>query len=125
MKSAKILLKYTSPLFCFLLLSGFTPDRVSTEGTDDDKKKKEEIKELSYDQVSSSASLDFEFDREPKIKIYNSNDILVFEDKVDCIEDIQPASLKKLFSTCSFLMKNNNTRYYIINWLKENLLHKW
>ena len=115
MKSAKILLKYTSALLCILVSFSFVPDRVSTDGTDDDKKKKEEIKELSYDQVFSSTALEFEFDQEPMIKIYNSNDILVYEDNVSCIEDIQPESLKRLFSKCSFLMKNNNTSYYIIN----------
>lgn len=113
MKSVKTFLKFTSALFCILILVSFTPDTVRTEVTDDEKK--EEIKELTYDQVFSSASLDFDFDSEPKIKIYNANDILVYEDNVACIGDIQSDSLKKLFSKCNFLMENNNTRYYIIN----------
>ena len=115
MKSSKTLLKYTSALFCLLALFSFTPDDGTTDGRDDEKKKKEEIKELTYDQVFSSIPLDFQFDSEPKIKIYNANDILVYEDNVGCVEDIQPDNLKKLFSKCSFLMEHNNTRYYIIN----------
>lgn len=115
MKSVIIPLKYTSALICILLLSSFTPDRVLTDGTDDEKKKKEDIKELTYDQVFSSSSLEFEFDLGPKIKIYNSNDILVYEDNVSCVQDIQSENLKKLFSKCSYLMEINNTRYYIIN----------
>ena len=115
MKSVKSWSKYTSALICLLALVSFTPDTVRTDGTNNKKKKKEEIKELTYDQVFSSTTLDFDFNSEPKIKIYNANDILVYEDNVSCVGDIQPESLKRLFSKCSFLMENNNTRYYIIN----------
>ncbi|MDN5211316.1 hypothetical protein QQ020_04615 [Fulvivirgaceae bacterium BMA12] len=115
MKSAITLLKYTSAAFCIFLLCSFFPDRPVTKNTDGDKNKKEKIKELSYDRVFSSNSLDFEFEVQPKVKIYNSNDILVYEDNVASIEDIPQESLKKLFSKCNFLMENNNIRYYIIN----------
>ena len=97
MKSARILLKYTSTLFCIFLLFSFSPDHGGTDDTDDDKNKKEKIKELSYDKIFFSNSIDFEFEAQPKVKIYNANDILVYEDNVASIEDIQQKSLKKLF----------------------------
>lgn len=115
MKSVKTPIKYPIGLLLLFMLTSFTSAPGLTDGTDDKKKKKEEVKELTYDQVFSDNTLQLDFNSKPKIKIYNANDILVYEDNVACIQEIQPENLRKLFTKCSYVMQNNNIRYYIIN----------
>ena len=115
MKNVKTLIKYPIGLLCFLVLASFTTVPGLTDGTDGKKKKKEEARELTYDQVFQDNTLELDFNTTPKIKIYNANDVLVYEDNVACIKEIQPENLRKLFTKCNYVMKNNNIRYYIIN----------
>lgn len=115
MKSAKRYQKYALALISLLLMFGLSSFSVFTDGNTD-KKKKEKIKELSYDNtIIARGIVDFEEYAGPKIKIFNANDVLVYEDSVESLEDIKENNLRNCFKNCTFLIQHNNIKYYIIS----------
>ncbi len=118
MKSAILYKKYAHSLICLLLLVGLSSFTVPTDNkTDKKKKKKEKIKELTYDNTTITPGIfDFEINSEPKIKIFNANDVLVYQDSVESLDDIKEQSLRNCFKNSTYLMKHNNITYYVINY---------
>ncbi|MDN5200142.1 hypothetical protein QQ008_02185 [Fulvivirgaceae bacterium BMA10] len=84
-----------------------------------DKKKKKQhqeiAKELDLDlelQVLNDEVLDLE--PFPKIKIYNTNNVLVYEEDVASLNDITDENIQRCFSNSNVLMSHNNVTYYIL-----------